>query len=310
MQSNDLHSSNHASPRENQGCRALQLYNVACYLSVACFSCTVCGDPTSTITLIDLLDGTCGWFFGEPSDRFKSTLKPCTQPAFGQTCGSYRGLLQIVYYLNSTTLQPNTQAYLDGIGLGQINTVADLTISRIPGTWPGTIAPVFLTSLVHVTGSLYVQKSGGVTDEVIPITALPGLANVMQVGNLAIESDTLITRPDFANLQCVGGGIGFFRNPQQTTLVGMDKLIQVNYVPVYTTGSTVIIQRANAITTPAALAPLSTAANCGGAPPPLTPSISIPGCLYTIATWDALCTYIASGACPPPPPPPPPSPPS
>jgi hypothetical protein len=184
------------------------------------------------------------------------------------------------------------------MGLGQINSVYSLYITRIVGTWGGTIAPVFLSSLVQVTKDLFVRKAND-PDPTFPITAVPGLANIRQIGDTTFIYDTLMTRADFfASLQCIGGGLGFFADSQLTTLDGMNNLVEVNYVPIYPSGPVINIGTPNAITTPAALAPLSRAANCGGPPPPLLPSILIAGCPNPIATWAALCTYIGSGACP------------
>jgi hypothetical protein len=260
-------------------------------------ACTVCGDSSISISVYDLLDGTCFWIGGAPGSG--STQFPCNQPPFGQACGSFGGSLYIVYAQGTGgRLEPNTQAYLDTMGLGQINSVYSLIITRVPSAWGGTIAPVFLSSLVQVTRDLFVRK-GNDPDPTFPITAVPGLANIRQIANTTFVYDTLITRGDlFASLQCVGGGLGFFADSQLTTLDGMNNLVQVNYVPIYFSGPTINIATPNAITTPAALAPLSRAANCGGPPPGLLPSILIAGCPTPIATWDALCTYIASGACP------------
>jgi hypothetical protein len=131
-----------------------------------------------------------------------------------------------------------------------------------------------------------------------PITALPGLANLRQVGGSILIDDTFITRSEFTSLQCVGGSVTFNQNLRQTTLEGMDSLVEVNYVPKVTSGPTVVISSPNNITIPAALAPLSRAANCGGTEPDLRPSIVIAACAREIATWAALCSFIATGTCP------------
>jgi hypothetical protein len=169
-----------------------------------------------------------------------------------------------------------------------------------PGQTWGPIAPVFLPSLVHIINDFSIERGNFrfPKEPHFPITAFPGLANLRQVGGSILIDDTFISRSEFTSLQCLGGSVSFNQNVRQTSLEGMDRLIQVNYVPKVSSGPTVVISAPNNITTPAALAPLSRAANCGGTEPDLRPSIVIAVCAREIATWAALCSFIATGTCP------------
>jgi hypothetical protein len=216
-------------------------------------------------------------------------------------CGSYRGVLWIVYVQKTPgVVQPNTQAYLDSMGLGQINSIGTLIVTRFVSDWgTNTITFGALSSLVQATGGIFTGRFSIAIDPPFPVTAFPGLANVRQVGGDVFEYGTLVTSPSWTNLQCVGGAMGWFGVNTQTTLVGMDKLVQVNYVPTSTSGAVITIDGQSPIATGSALAPLATAANCGGVPPPLGVSILLPAvCTIRITTWAALCTFIATGACP------------
>jgi hypothetical protein len=261
---------------------------------------TACGSLPDVYSVYDFLDGTCAWSAGIPNPPTFPTGSPCNVKPFGMDCGSYQGTLFIVYVQKTAgVVQPNTQAYLDGMGLGNINSIYTLSITRFASDWDGgTITLDFLPSLVQATDSILITAWSD-ADPPFPVTASSGLANVRQVRGNIFEVNTLVTRPSWANLQCVGGELSWRNVDTQTTLEGMDKLLQVNYVPVYRSGEVITITGQSKIGSKEALAPLFTAANCGGVPPPLEPNIYIPAvCPNRIRTWDALCAFIATGACP------------
>ncbi len=268
-------------------------------LTDLCSTCTACGRPSSVYAVYDHLDGTCTWSAGFPNPPFVPTGSPCNLKPFGMDCGSYQGILWIVYVQKTAgVFQPNTQAYLDGMGLGKINSVGSLQITRFASDWgPQTVSVDFFSSLVQATGSIFIAKYFTV-DPPFPLTAYPGLANVRQVGFDVFEDATLVTRPGWASLECVGGGLGWWGADNLTTLEDMNKLLQVNYLN-YVGFPVITIDGQSKIASRNALAPLSTAANCGGTPPLAEPKIEIPAvCTNTITTWDALCAFIATGACP------------
>jgi hypothetical protein len=266
------------------------------------FTCTVCGDASSIVTVYDFLEGSCRWTDAPPG-VVGDTVNECTVKPFNMDCGSFLGTLSIVYAWEeglSPFPQPNTQTYLNGVGLGSITSVGNLTVTRLAANWGGnTITLDFLTSLVQATGDVYIGILDTINDPPFPVTAFPGLANLRQVGRDISTLRTLATSPSWTGLQCVGGALGFFRDNRLTTLVGMDKLVQVNYVPTYTQGEDVItIDGEPLVSNKEVLAPLSRAAKCGGPPPSQSVAIFLPVCSNGIITWANLCDFISSGACP------------
>lgn len=253
-----------------------------------------CGSPADSITLFDSLDGGCAWFMGLPASL--ATPRTCSSPIYNVICGSFQGTLYIVYsQSDAARTSPGTQGFLDVLGLGKINSVGNLFVTALPATWTGTIAPLFLPSLVRVQGGLSVV--GTDASKVFPVTAVLGLNNVAQVGNTLAFQNTLIEGPDLASLRCVGGALAFIANPKQTTLRGLDSLVAVNYANVFPSGPVIVIKNLTMLGA-GALSPLARAASCGGMPAPLRPSISTPSCSNPIGTWPALCEFLTTTKCP------------
>lgn len=256
-----------------------------------------CGGSTDDITVYDLLDGSCAWGQGVLPT---SGLLQCTGQIYGRVCPGFAGNLYIVYTTvgNTPGASPNTQAFLNTLGLGSVTYVGQLYVVS-PSNSGGPIAPVFLPSLTTIGGDLRILRDPAVT---VSIVALPGLAAIRQIGKFALlgnfegASGPLFTDlTSLASLECVGEGFGLYQTPQVTTTAGLEKLSVVNYSGGILSGP-LIVFITTGVATPAALAPLSLVANCIGGPA-FAVNIGVTGCPAPLSTTTALCTYISSGVC-------------
>ena len=116
--------------------------------------------------MYDNLDGSCD--FSDP---------PLQPP-----CDTLLSTLSVVFRQRTpNVLQPSIDGCLKSLGLGNIIQVGSLVVTWEQGTWSGTIAPLFLPSVVSVIRGLSVTSNSSVGG--FPLTGFPGLNNIRQVGN-------------------------------------------------------------------------------------------------------------------------------
>eukprot|EP00884_Botryococcus_braunii_P012369 jgi/Botrbrau1/21132/Bobra.0061s0026.1 len=260
----------------------------------------VCGSRGDYITIIDLLtvqQGGCYYARAPFTQLGQSNPVQCTGNLFGGTnCGSYFGNIDIVYTQGSTTITPNTLAYLNTLGLGNVNFIGgDLRIIFV--SVPGPLSPAIFTNLQFVNGSF------AVSDNSSPpiVRSIGGLTRLRQIGaTFGLTPVGFSDLASFPSIQCVGGGIAITSSPLLTSLDGLAALDAVNYRQLFSTPPSLIIL-GNAIfgnRGPPAISAISRLARCGNGTPPLGPLISINGCNKNITTWAQTCAYIANGQCP------------
>jgi hypothetical protein len=281
-------------------------------------SCAACGDYADRLSVIDYLDGSCRWTAtawdfasGLPPTQL---LQPCNAFIYGRQCTAILGGLTIAFYQQNPILpyQPNTQVFLDTLGLGRIQSSGSLTVSSLlPG--PESIAPVFLTTLVHIgdditAGSLVLRGNG--------IRSLPGLSALLQVGlRVEIEGQQFGDLSFLSKLTCVANGISI-QDTSVRTLAGFSALWNFYYSPTlyppqgpYASPFSV---SNSLLDGPVSLNPLQNAVGCLAGPggafyPPLAPSIEVTvsgGALAGgqdcgIYSWASLCEFLAFPTCPP-----------
>lgn len=256
----------------------------------------VCGKPADNITVYDALDGTCAW---SPAFLPSTNLLECSGQIYGRVCPGFAGTLVLAFAQQSSqATNPDMQKFLNTLGLGSMTYVGQLFVISPNTSVP--IAPVFLPSLTVIGQSLQILRDPTANTSIV---ALPGLAAVRQIGGYVLLGDYTgkVAGPLFTNLtslaglECVGLGFGVFQTPLVTSTAGMEKLSVVNYRGIIASGPLIVFND-TALETPAALAPLSLVANCGGGLP-FPVNITVIGCPSRLESTKALCTYISSGVC-------------
>jgi hypothetical protein len=143
----------------------------------------VCGKRDSNITVIDQLTGGLDGCYVSTLSFEQLLLDPgnvtqCTGPLFGETCGTFFGNIDIVYFPATSSLTPDTLEFLRTLGLADINAIGGnlrIFVTGLQGL--GTIAPNLFTGLLGVAGNL------SVADDAVPpaITSIGGLTSLVQV---------------------------------------------------------------------------------------------------------------------------------
>eukprot|EP00884_Botryococcus_braunii_P023046 jgi/Botrbrau1/9425/Bobra.0252s0049.1 len=257
--------------------------------------------------------------------------RPCTFNMFAVSCAQFTGSLTI-YIRNSynrsaeTYIPPNIDHWLTSIGLGSLEVLGsylEINVFHDEGAIPVDIAPVFLTSL-RKASSVYILECERYCDNTRPptftprLTALPGLQNLLQLGN-ADDSPTssttlLVYGTAFQDLRSLSGLACVFPwayidvqyNIKMRSFNGLEALQPgtLGLVTIKALGSGPFL-------TADSLAGIKPVAGCFVSGQPLQNDVIIPvGCGNIITNSSDICTYQAQNCSAPPPPdfkPPPPA---
>eukprot|EP00884_Botryococcus_braunii_P012371 jgi/Botrbrau1/21134/Bobra.0061s0028.1 len=260
-----------------------------------------CGAPGGYITVLDFLStqsGGCQYALVPFTQVTQSNVVACTGNIFGgTTCGSYAGNIDIVYVPATQSLAPNTVAYLNTLGLGNINYIGgDLRV--IVSQLTGVLSPAMFPNLQYINGGFLVADDGTPPK----IQSIGGLNKLQQVGaNFAVASVAFGDLSSFASIQCVGGGFAVTTSPFLTSLNGLFALDAVNYRNIYDTPPVLVVANNTILgnTGIPSINALSKVARCtGGGAPPLGPKILFTACAAEITSWAQTCAFINNGQCP------------
>lgn len=138
----------------------------------------VCGAAGEFITVVDDLTGQpdgCRW----GPVNFDLVDRPCTGPIFNQQCGSYLGSITILYFpaTNDLVPRPNTEKYLDTLGIGNVNYIGGLKIIAYGSKLSAAFSPTLFNNLRFVAGGLQIND----IDKSNRLVRIGGLDKLQQV---------------------------------------------------------------------------------------------------------------------------------
>jgi hypothetical protein len=238
---------------------------------------------------------------------------PCTDNLFGTNCAQFTGYLTISIQNSGngtaqTYIPPDINKWLTNIGLGTLVVLRgslNVVVENFDPPIPVDLAPVFLTSL-RQAASLGVYECQGpecdptvVFDQPPRLTALPGLRNLLQLGDssFSLTSPTTVQVSgtafgdlgSFSGLTCVlpYASLQVQYNKALSTFQGMEALQpgSLGRVTINATGSGPFV-------TADSLAPLRSVAGCFATATPPYNDVNIPvGCDGILDNGADICTY-------------------
>jgi hypothetical protein len=228
-------------------------------------------------------------------------ISNCSSPLFPATpvCGYVPARIEIYFKRADPTsaFASNIGTYLTNLGLQGVTSIGELLLVQNSDSIP-KFAPNVFPNLTSVDKNLFLGSFGAICNP-LAVTSLP-FKNLLQIGGkLTVDLTALTDMSSFSGLECVGGRIRFSSNPLLTSLDGLGLVSNVAYAASPTTAFSVNLIN-NPLQGRASLNDIAPLARCNATIPqlPIPPSIQVTGCARALTTWDAVCTYLQTLACP------------